>query len=100
MATVKPANFPVINRQTVGRPQHGAQSHPAQTLKSQPTQKLVLPTKPGSAVRQTPQVRTSKDEKLEKAIEVLRAKTIQLYHPNRAKVKPAAALGQIIDVKA
>ena len=59
-----------------------------------------MPKKPGSAVGQTTQVRTSKDEKLEKAIEVLRAKTIQLYHPNQAKVKPAAPLGQIIDVKA
>ncbi len=39
------------------------------------------------------------EHKLEKAIEVLRAKSVELYKPNGAKTRQAAPLGQHIDIK-
>ncbi len=102
MPTIKPAQFPSIERdpQTLSRPvvpaasRPGAKAAPVKpAAQAKPAQ--VKPLGP-AATDATP----DREEKLARAIEVLRARSVQFYHPDRSKVTHSAPLGQIIDIKA
>ena len=101
MPTIKPAQFPTIERDPQPRtplvttpPRQKAEK----SLPAQATSGTVSPKAP-SAVRRPPVGGQDREEKLAHAIEVLRAKSVQFYHPDRTKVTRTAQLGQIIDIK-
>ena len=101
MAVIKPVRFPHVQRppaQNNPRPVRAQKINPtgrqttAQPVNVQP--QTNIKTKFASGVKST------KEEKLEVAIEVLRQKTAQFYGPKKNEVKQTTALGTFIDIKA
>ena len=98
MPEIKPVHFPDFDAQRltpVNRP------GPLKTPGVQPT------AKPGKATKTRATGGTqlvgkaeTRQQKLDNAIDVLRSKSLQLYHPDRKRGQPKAALGQFIDIKA
>ena len=98
MATVRPAKFPSvthdsIQRQERVRPQKAAKSPAISQVK-----KSGFEAKGHGSSKAVNEIGPKREQKLEQAIEVLRAKTVQLYHRDSTKVEQHAELGQIIDV--
>lgn len=101
MAVIKPVRFPHIQRPPVQnnlRPVRAKNIKPAsRQIAAQPVNirpQTNIKAKLASGVKST------KDEKLEVAIEVLRQKTVQFYGPKKNEVKQTTALGTFIDIKA
>lgn len=102
MPTIKPAQFPHINRESVQRPENSRPVKPQESTKNQSIAKIkkaAQDSRQQVTSKSADEIKISKEQKLEKAIEVLREKSIQLYHPDRSKARQPAELGQIIDVK-
>ncbi|MFQ5649095.1 MAG: hypothetical protein ACE5IY_04055 [bacterium] len=102
MSTIRPANFPRIETTQVQRPPRPVRTPPQPAPQPQATQKVrkaVIQSPPRHLGRVAGATKTNKQVKLEKAIEVLRAKSIQLYQPDSTKIRQSVALGQIIDIK-
>jgi|GEM_PF-1789359 len=101
MPTIKAAQFPTVEREP--RPTARPVTTPARPRveKSQPARpkSKEVSTKASAIVRHPSNDRQAREEKLTNAIEVLRAKSVQFYHPDRSRVTRTVQLGQIIDIK-
>ena len=101
MAVIKPVQFPHVERPSVKqnpRPIAAKSIKPAN--QPRPVQPGNVRPQPGRKINAPDTAKTSREEKLEVAIEVLRQKTAQFYGPQKKEVKQAAALGTFIDIKA
>jgi len=100
MAVIKPVQFPHIHRpqtQNNTRPVKPNSVNPAAGNPAPRPENTPRPTAKSTA---SEGVVTSREEKLEIAIEVLRQKTAQFYGPKKNEVKQTAARGTFIDIKA
>ncbi len=101
MAVIKPVQFPHVQKPPVQN-----NPRPVRPQKLDPTGSKTV-AKPLNArpsidakTKLARGVESTKEEKLEVAIEVLRQKTAQFYGPQKNEVKQTTALGSFIDIKA
>ena len=107
MPTIKPASFPQAERTLQPRPEQQLRQ-PGPNHASAPvrvrTQPGIRPGQrvqpPAGARQASPARQAGRDQKLKQAVDVLRAKSIELYEPSGAKVRRSPRLGQLIDIKA
>lgn len=97
MPAIKPMQFPSVDANAAAeasrirrRPPTAARDLGAERAQATSSQSAPQPVRPAD----------TRQEKLDQAIEVLRSKSLQLYHPDRSVTKPKATLGQVIDIKA
>ncbi len=101
MAVIKPVQFPHVQRPTtVHKPRPVVPKNIEPTGRQRITQPRKAHPQTNVEINSARNVKSSKEEKLEVAIEVLRQKTAQFYGPKKNEVKKTTALGNYIDIKA
>lgn len=102
MADIRPVEFPRIAPETVKKAL-GSKPRPRKEI-NRPNDKIQETGKNQLSARvhvasELKQPGPTKQATFEKSVEILKAKSLELYHPGKAKKIETVQLGQIIDIK-
>ena len=95
MADIRPVEFPRIAPETVKKAL-GSKPRPRKEI-NRPNDKIQETGK--NVAIELKQPGRTKQATFEKSVAVLKAKSLELYHPGKAKKIETVQLGQIIDIK-